>query len=216
MLALIQGALFAGAVVVFVAAAVELRTALRLLGLPRDVSQTASGARHRELIGRIDVADGALTGPLTQRRCVMFSLHLLRRSAHGEGPAGALHFHEQRRFSIVDDAGVRVDVDPRRDRVVVIDLPVDERPLPFLPAAIAGLLVQRFGRFGQLWAADHVVRARETVLAVDARVHALVDDGVVSLVSARPLRTIGLGALQRGLGAAVLAGAQFAGFLLLR
>jgi hypothetical protein len=191
---LIAGGFFAVAVVALVAAIAELRTALQL-----------TRAKAGDVSAVIDADAGTLTAPLSQRACVMFTLVLLRRRWFEKVPGGALTFNEHRRFSVVADDGRRFVVDPKTHSVAVLGLEHIEKALPFLPTAIVGLLVQRFGRKGQLWAEDYVVRAAESVLESGARVHALVEDGEVRVLSTTPLTTLGRAAAVRGAGAVVVA-----------
>lgn len=202
MLSLLTASFLAVGLVFFIGGLIEVGTALRLLRARR-----AQGAgRGWTQVDAIVVASaGALTSPFTHQRCVMFTLVLLRRRLHESLGAGALFFTEQVPFFVVTPDGNSIAVDQKKQKVFMLGLPVLDRPLPFLPNTIAGLLVQRFGRYGHLWAEEHVVRVQQTTLDDGAAVHALCADGVVVLLSTTPLRTLGRAALARG-AAAVAAG----------
>ncbi|MDP2341973.1 MAG: hypothetical protein Q8O67_13530 [Deltaproteobacteria bacterium] len=201
MLPLIAGSFFAVAVVCVVGGLVELRTAIRLLS-----ARMGTGDRGlTNMEAKVAATDGVLASPLANRSCVMFTLVLLRRRLHETVGAGALFFNEVRPFSIVTPDGRSIPVDQKKHPVFILGLDVVEKPLPFLPNTIAGLLVQRFGRKGYIWAEEHVVRAQESALDDGATVHVLCEDGAVKMLSTTPLRTLGRGALMRG-GLALAAG----------
>ena len=136
-------------------------------------------------------------------------------SATSPKPSRHSHsFNEARPFSLVTAEGRTIAVDQKS--VFILGLDVVEKPLPFLPNTIAGLLVQRFGRKGHIWAEEHVVRARESSLDDGATVHALCDNGAVKMLSTTPLRRLGTAALARGLGAVAAGGLNFFLFWLVR
>jgi len=183
MLVLISGSFFALAVLAIVGGILELRTASRLLLAPTRTRGTSGTSGTLALEVRVRATGGILESPLLRQQCVMFSLMLLRRRLHETIGAGALFWNEVRPFSLVADDGATFEVDQKTNPVYFLGLQATEKPLPFLPQAIAGLLVQRFGRKGQLWAEEHVVRATETSLNDGASVFALVEDGVVKMLS---------------------------------
>ncbi len=214
MLALISGSLFAVAVVCVVGGLVELRTAVRLLGARAGTSPGEHGLTS--IVAKISATDGVLASPLAQHRCVMFTLVLLRRRLHENVGGGALFFNEVRPFTLLMPDGGTIAIDQKQHPVFIFGLDVVEKPLPFLPNTVAGLLMQRFGHKGQIWAEEYVVRARESSLDDGATVHALCEDGAVKMLSTTPLRRLGSTALARG-GAAVVAGVvNFVFFWLLR
>ena len=217
MLTLISGSFFAVAVLGIVGGILELRTALRLLSARKGRGDGKGSAERRVRVDAVVRAtDGILESPLLKHRCVMFTLVLLRRRLHETVGAGALFWNEARPFSLVTDDGVTLDVDQKKRPVFVLGLDTTEKPLPFLPTAIAGLLIQRFGRKGHIWAEEHVVRATETTLDDGATVHALVEDGVVKLLSTQPLAALGRAAFVRGATAVVVAVVSFVFFWFLR
>jgi hypothetical protein len=169
---------------------VELRQGRRLLA-----------AGPKGLRATVAASHGVLEAPLSKRACVLFSLTLTRKRAQERFPGGVLAFSEQRAFALVGHgphAGKRFAVDPAQKPVVLLGFPIVEKALPHLPTAIVGLLVQRFGRKGQLWAEDYAVTARESILGVGDEVHGLVEDGVVRLLSPEPLGALGRAAWRRG------------------
>ncbi len=213
MLALIAGSLFAVAVVALVGAIFELRTGLRLLlarrfagGVPGESAGLAA------VEATIQATDGLLESPLLKRSCVLFHLVLLRRRLHETVGAGALFFDEFRPFNLVTDDGSTMAIDQKKQPVFILGLKSTEKALPFLPAAIAGLLIQRFGHKGHIWAEEHVVRATESTLDDGATVHALVEDGTVKLLSTTPLRVLGRHAVLRGGAGLVIAVGAAIGF----
>lgn len=210
---LISGSFFAVAVLAIVGGILELRTAARLLSASTRTTAGSSGALALE--ARVRASGGILESPLLKQQCVMFSLVLLRRRLHETVGAGALFWNEYRPFSLVAGDGTTFEVDQKTTPVYFLGLTSTEKPLPFLPQAIAGLLVQRFGRMGQLWAEEHVVRATETSLNDGASVFALVEDGVVKMLSTQPLRTLGRAAALRGVAAVAVSAASFTAFWLL-
>lgn len=215
MLALISGSFFAVAVLGIVGGILELRTALRLLSArPAAASGSSGGVCAVDAV--VAATDGVLRSPLLQHRCVMFTLVLVRRRLHETVGAGALFWNEARPFDLVTDAGVRFAIDQKKQPVFVLGLQSTEKPLPFLPTAIAGLLIQRFGRKGHVWAEEHVVRATESTLDDGAAVHALVEDGVVKLLSTTPLRVLGRAAFARGAASVAVAAVAFLLFWFLR
>jgi hypothetical protein len=210
MLTLISGSFFAVAALAIVGGLMELRTALRLLQAKKGKGDHGLAA----VDAVVTATDGVLESPLLKHRCVMFSLTLLRRRLHETVGAGALFFNEVRPFSLVTDEGATIAIDQKKQPVFMLGLQATEKPLPFLPQSIAGLLVQRFGRMGHVWAEEHVVRASETTLDDGANVHALVEDGVVKLLSTQPLQTLGRAACWRGAAAVVVAVISFVCFWL--
>lgn len=210
MLALISGSFFATCVVALVGGIFETRTALRLLRAKHTSGKPGPGLVALDAV--IRATDGVLESPLLKRTCVVFHLVLLRRRLHESAGAGALFFDEARPFSLVADDGSTLAVDQKKAPVFILGLKTTEQPLPFLPAAIAGLLVQRFGRKGHIWAEEHVVRATESSLDDGAAVHALVEDGVIRLLSTTPLSTLGRQSLMRGAASLVVAVVAFTAF----
>lgn len=213
MLTLISGSFFAVAVIGIVGGILELRTALRLMSARKG---RADGKGVSAVDAVVKATDGVLESPLLKHRCVMFTLVLLRRRLHETVGAGALFWNEARPFALVTDHGVTLDVDQKKRPVFVLGLDTIEKPLPFLPTAIAGLLIQRFGRKGHIWAEEHVVRATETTLDDGAAVHALVEDGVVKMLSTQPLAALGRAAFVRGAASVVVAAVSFVFFWFLR
>lgn len=212
MLSLLAGSFFAVAIICVLGGLIELRTALRLLR-----ARPGTGERGLSTVdATIQATDGVLASPLGNHRCVMFTLVLLRRRLHESVGAGALFFNEARPFSLVTADGRTIPIDQKKQPVFIFGLDVVDRPLPFLPNSIAGLLVKRFGHKGQIWAEEHVVRAQESSLDDGATVHALCEDGAVKMLSTSPLRKLGAAALARGGGAVVAGLVNFAFFLWLR
>lgn len=212
MLPMLAGSFFAIAVVAIVAGILELRTARRLL----TAKTTPSPGGLLSLEAEVRATDGYLESPLLKHRCVMFSVSLFRRRLHENVGAGALFFNENRPFSLVGKDGSTMAIDPKKNPVFFLGLSSTEKPLPFLPQSIVGLLVQRFGHKGQVWAEEHVVRASETTLDDGASVFALVEDGVVKMLSTQPLTRLGRAALLRGSAATAVALTAFSIFWLLR
>ena len=190
---------------------VELRAGLRVR------SARKNGLKGQGLVqaqARVRADSGSITAPLSGQPAVMFHIGLSRRHVRDTTSRSVEVFLEQRPFSLVDDHGESLRVD--KGAVPILGLVPLSRPLPFLPASIAGLLVQRFGKKGALWAHDYVVRATEAALIDGASVHVLLQDGVAQMVSLRPLDDVAAVSLQRG-GLRLLVGALLTvGFLLLR
>jgi hypothetical protein len=196
MLSLLTQGLFGVALLLLLGAVVELRTAWRF-GRVRPGRASDPGSVAVE--GTVDADDGVVLAPLSNTPCVQFSCVLVRCRLDHSGRS-ALLFTEQRPFVVTtNDARVRIDV--TAGPVVVTGLDAMEYPLQFLPQSVLGLLVQRFGHMGHIWAEDYVVSGRESCLAAGARVHALVHDGVVLTVSTKPMQALGRAALVRGLQA---------------
>jgi hypothetical protein len=190
LLALLQVVLFLAGTLALTAAIVELRQGRRLLAHPeRDVHCT------------VQTPQGALNAPLTNRPCASFTLTLSRRRVQERMPGGVLVFAEARPFTLapLGRPNETIAVDPEKRPVVLLGFEPVQKPLPHLPTAIVGLLVQRFGKRGYLWAEDYAVTARESALTVGLEVHAFVEDGMVRLLSARPLQETGRAAWKRGL-----------------
>lgn len=187
------------AAVAALAAVLELRTAWRF-------------ARAPQLRGVVEADDGALLSPLTRKTCVVFSLVLTRRQLEDRSGA-SLQFLEQRPFSVrTADRSWRVD--KKGGPVAFVGLDVIDKPLPFLPQAVLGLLVQRFGHLGHLWAQDQVITAREAVLADGADVHLFIEANRVRTISPTPLATLAQAAFQRSVRAAVVSALLAAAWLL--
>lgn len=214
MMSLISGSFFAVAVIGIVGGILELRTALRLLRAKKGRGAADEGLASVDAV--VSATDGVLESPLLKHRCVMFTLVLLRRRLHETVGSGALFFNEVRPFALVADGGITFAIDQKKQPVFVLGLESTEKPLPFLPQTIAGLLIQRFGRKGHIWAEEHVVRATESCLDDGATVHALVEDGVVKLLSTQPLKALGKAAFARGAASVVVAAVSFAFFWFLK
>ena len=201
MLQLIANASVIVAALAVLAILVELRNAHRLRSAP-------------DLVGRVEADDGALRAPLAQVTCVVFVLTLVRRRLD-QRRGNALQFFEQRPFSVrVGERAWRID--QKQHTVAFVGLENVERPLPFLPQPVLGLLVTRFGHLGHLWAEDHVVVASEAVIADGARVHLFVVDGRVLSVSTKPLQALARSALLRAARASVVAALAALAALLLQ
>ena len=202
---LLVPAAIAVACVALTAALFEARTAWRLSRLRR--RQDAEDKGPFETSAVVEIED-ALTAPLSGDRVALFSLLLIRRGVK-ERSASVAHFAEERPFDVVDDIGTRYRVNSKKRSVVLVGLPMSEKPLPFLPQRVAALLIQRFGRFGQQWADGYAISGRETVLKDGASVFAMVDRGEIRTLSAKPLRHLARAALMRSLrtGAVGLAAA---------
>lgn len=200
-MSLVSTALIVVAALAALAAFRELRTGWRF-------------TRAVELTGTVEADDGALTAPLSRQTCVLFSLVLSRRQIEDRFGA-SLQFVEQRPFSVrTADKAWRVD--KKNGGVAFVGLDVEQRALPFLPQAVLGLLVTRFGHLGHLWAEDFVVSAAESVLADGATVHLFVDGGRVRTVSPKPLAVLGRAALQRGMRASFVSALAVVAWSLLR
>ena len=188
--------------------------ALAALAAFRDLRTGWRFTRAVDITGKVEADDGALTSPLSRQTCVLFSLVLSRRQIEDRFGA-SVQFLEQRPFSVrTADKAWRVD--KKDGGVAFVGLDVHRRALPFLPQAVLGLLVSRFGHLGHLWAEDFVVSAAETVVADGATVHLFVDGGRVRTVSMKPLAILGRAALQRGTRAAVVSVVAFVIWSLLR
>ncbi|HEY1099394.1 MAG TPA: hypothetical protein VGF99_10710 [Myxococcota bacterium] len=188
---LIGSASFIVAALGALAALVELRTAWRL-------------ARADDVRGTIDAGHGSLIAPISHRHCAVFVVVLQRRRLDQRFMSGAEQFSEQRPYTIHCD-GRDFAVDHKQRPVPAIGFRVDEQKLPFLPQAVLGLLVQRFGHLGHLWAEDHVVVARESIVADGEQVHVFVERGEVRSISAVPLQTLAVAACKRALRGSMVA-----------
>jgi len=199
-MSLVTTALVVVAALAALAAFMELRTGWRF-------------TRAAPITGTVEADDGALTSPLSHKTCVLFSLVLSRRQIDERGGA-SVQFVEQRPFTVrVGEKGFRVD--KKDGAVAFVGLDVERRALPFLPQAVLGLLVARFGHLGHLWAEDFVVSATESVVADGATVHLFVDGGRVRTVSPKPLVVLGRAALRRGTRAAIVAVVAFGAWSIL-
>jgi hypothetical protein len=192
MLGLVSQAFLGIAMLLLLGSAVELRTAWRFGRLRPGRASDAGGV---EVEGTIDADHGVLEAPLSKTPCVLFSCILIRRRLDHSGRQ-ALLFSEQRPF-VFATADARLPVDLKTGAVVVTGLDADERALPFLPQSILGLLVQRFGHMGHVWAEEYVVSGRESCIAAGARVFGYVKDGVLMTVSTKPMGMLGRAALVR-------------------